>query len=343
MAYNFFQQSLRESPKLSSKESPNLSLLAHKYLKFQVSVNSITPLTYKAYATDLSQFLKLNGHKNISKKNLMEGEFKEKFNGSPQEDLIEAKLLLKWAHQAQSGWSSLSAATRNRKCSTLKSFYGWLLREGYIDRDMSAQIVCPRVPQKIPHFLSLDEALALVSTVKSEVRKAQSEKEALAQRKVLVLVLLLYGGGLRVSEACQAKWSDLDIRSRSLRILGKGNKERMIALPPLCIHELMPMKNNGGPYLWGKEPLASSQAYQWIRTWGNRAGLVKPLHPHALRHSYATHLLSSGTDLRILQELLGHESLGTTQRYTHLSLDQLAQTLEDHHPLSDPSTKNHSS
>lgn len=148
---------------------------------------------------------------------------------------------------------------------------------------------------------------------------------------VRALILLLYGGGLRVSEACALQWKDLVEGARSLRIRGKGGRERVVAVPERTWEALTALKREGATVFNG---LGERKAYEWVRQAGARAGLLKPLHPHALRHSYATHLLTSGADLRVLQELLGHRSLAATQKYTHLSLDHLARSLEKHHPLS---------
>ena len=147
-----------------------------------------------------------------------------------------------------------------------------------------------------------------------------------------VLILLLYGGGLRVSEACHISWADIYSHKLEIRVLGKGGKMRIQALPSFCFTQINKMPRIG-KFIFGEKPLNSRKAYHIVNLWGKKAGLLKPLHPHALRHSYATHLLSSGADLRVLQELLGHSSLNATQKYTHLNLDQLARSLELNHPL----------
>lgn len=227
-------------------------------------------------------------------------------------------------HETLMSWSPLSPASRNRKFTVLRGFLGWLFENQYIEKDWRSQLVGPKVPQKIPDFLSLDEVLALFKSLGNHP-------------EVLVLSCLLYGGGLRVSEACGLKWADLDRVKRTARILGKGGKQRLVALPDLVWAELGRLSSREGEgqsYIFGAEPLDTRTAYEWIRQAGARAGLHRPLHPHTLRHSYATHLLSSGTDLRVLQELLGHKSLTATQKYTHLSMDHLARSLETFHPLS---------
>ena len=280
------------------------------YLKYMEFVKSSSSLTLKAYRKDLEQaFGDLN-----------EGLAKDR-------NLSEAELL-NLARESLNRWASLSLSSRNRKTATLKSFFGWAYQEQLTERDLSTQIICPKVPKKLPHFLSVDETLAILQSYARE-----SMNPASLQDKVMFLIL--YGGGLRVSEACHLKWSDVHFATRSLRLLGKGKKERIVILPRLSVQALQQLhKLNDGEFVFGATALNPRVAYEWVRRRGTKAQLMKPLHPHALRHSFATHLLSSGANLRTLQELLGHESLQATEKYTHLSVDQLARTLESHHPLS---------
>ena len=151
-------------------------------------------------------------------------------------------------------------------------------------------------------------------------------------RESLVLFVLLYGGGLRVSEACGVAWADVDFERRTIRVRGKGGKERIAPLPMLAIESLR-MLPRAGRFLFGETPMSPRDAYERVRAAGAAAGLAQPLNPHALRHSFATHLLQSGANLRTLQELLGHSSLAATERYLHLSVDELARALERRHPL----------
>ena len=173
----------------------------------------------------------------------------------------------------------------------------------------------------------MDECLALIKYLQLQAEQSKS----LAQEK-LVLCLLLYGGGLRVSEACNIRWQDLKPNEGTVLVKGKGNKERWIALPKLALNHIQKLPKTES-YIFGDNPLSTRKAYDWIRNSGLQANILRPISPHSLRHSFATHILTSGADLRIIQELLGHESLNATQKYTHLSLDQLANKLEAHHPL----------
>lgn len=252
----------------------------------------------------------------------------------------EAEILSE-CRAALSGWSRLAPASRNRKAAALKSFLHWLHEEGVTERDLALQIHGPKVPVRLPHHLSMDEALSLVKSLDGQVANAKSEGDRSTACRDRALVLLLYGAGLRVSEACELKWSQIDESTRVIRIKGKGSKERLVATPSKVLQALEAVRAKGATFVFGEEPLSTRRAYDIVKSQGARAGLLQPLHPHALRHSFATHLLSSGANLRTLQELLGHQTLQATQRYTHIGIDQLARTMEEFHPFGDakPSKK----
>lgn len=289
-------------------EKFNLSKNIDKYLKYMTFIKSASPLTIKHYCLDLKQAFKLDNNSQTF----------QKFWSEPE--------LMSMVREAFNNWADLSLASRNRKAATLKSFFSWAYSEKLISKNLSLQITCPKVPQKLPRFLSVDEALAVLKSFEQHPEVSYREK---------VLFLLLYGGGLRISEACNLQWTQVQLAQKVLRIKGKGNKERVVALPRLSLEVLQRWQKECpyNSYVLGESPLNPRTAYEMVRQSGRRAGLLMPLHPHALRHSFATHLLSSGANLRTLQELLGHESLQATEKYTHLGMDQLARTMESLHPL----------
>jgi site-specific recombinase XerD len=298
--------------KQNTKPSPpvlKVPDLIADFLHYLQHQKSCSAQTLKAYSLDLSQ-----AFANTSE--------------------ISAEELLGTARRAQSFWGRLSLSSRNRKTATLKSFFGWLYEKNYISKPVGQLLIGPKVPKKIPDFISVDEVLAILSHYENQ--NPTDEKSSIQQIKEVVLFLLLYGGGLRISEACQAKWSDFNLQSRSLRIKGKGNKERIVILPKICMNKIDRLKKLSGEetYIFGANELNSRTGYEWIRQMGIKSKLMNPLHPHSLRHSFATHMLASGANLRILQKLLGHDSLSATEKYTHLNVDQLARTLESKHPLS---------
>ncbi len=262
------------------------------------NIKSSSPLTLKAYLSDFTQ------------------SFGKNFNFKSDEDLS------KQATSAQKLWRNLSPASKNRKISMLKSFFHYLYREGITKTDLAHQLITPKVNQKLPHFISVDEVL---SVIKSFDQDTPQEHQ--------LLFFLLYGSGLRVSEACNLQWSHLRIKERTMVINGKGNKERVAVLADSATKLLKISEHQSETYIWGEKPLNPRTAYAWVKALGAYAGLLKPLHPHALRHSFATHILSGGANIRVLQELLGHSSLTATQKYTHLSLDDLSRAMEKNHPL----------
>lgn len=309
-----------------------LSHLACNYLNFNHYSRTSSFDTARSYASDLSQFLAPTGFGKFifqdEKWVIQPAEYSQKIaNEKLVIDTINNSDALMKLVQAR--WAHLSLASRNRKYACLKSFFKWMFVEEHISEDKSHTIVCPKVPQKIPHFLSLDEALA---TVQMLVQSKEAHRD-----RDLALVLLMYGAGLRVSETCQLKWSNINLNDRTLTVKGKGGKERRVALVHLLADSLKRLARKGAFVFSSssdtEKALDTRTAYEIIRQVGVRAQLLKPLHPHALRHSFATHMLSSGSDLRVLQELLGHESLAATQKYLHLSIENLSRTMESNHPL----------
>ncbi len=309
-----------------------MSVLSLKYLKFLDLVKTAAGHTSKSYATDLGQFLGPVGVEKILYTPEEEESLRVKFTRlSPKDAQWDEADLLVWARLAQKKWSSLTPASRSRKTACLKGFFRWLHQEGHTDKALQNQLFSPKLNLRLPHYISVDEALSVLKTFSA---KARDESE----QRAYCLFLLLYGGGLRVSEACGLKWRQVSFENQNLRVLGKGNQERLIALPKIVFSALK-AQDQSFEYVFGEKALSPRKAYQIIRELGAKAGLLKPLHPHALRHSYATHLLNDGADLRILQELLGHKSLAATQKYTHTSLHGLARKLEQHHPVAQKSLK----
>jgi site-specific recombinase XerD len=346
---------------MSPNSRPKLAVLATKYLKHLRFAKDASHHTSKSYAKDLTQFLQPLGIKTILYgEESLNGSFKDEQPEEPDDGVsgpVDSAHIKELIRAAQDLWRPLSPASRNRKLACVKSFLKWMYQEGFLDEELGAQVIAPKVPHRLPHFIAVDEVMALLKALRERRAEAGTGGADSGQAaRDLALVLLLYGGGLRVSEACGLKWAALDARARTARVLGKGGRERLVVLPPLtwkALERLRPQAGAGdaradtraavsgasaGKYVFGEKPLSTRVAYQIVRDAGARAGLVKPLNPHALRHSYATHMLSSGSDLRVLQELLGHTSLAATQRYTHLSVDHLARALEEHHPLSKPET-----
>ena len=293
------------------KDKQNLQNLCLLFMHFITHTRKLSIHSLKAYKTDLQDFF----------------DFKLSLNQKPEEIIIknkkslekQIKLIIKKNTNKQ---LKLANSSRSRKLAVMRSFIKWLAEKNYIEEDFRFLFKPPKISSRVPSFLSVDEIFSILETFQK--KKIKNIHKA--------LFFLLYGGGLRVSEACHLKNKDINWLTGLFQITGKGNKQRLISLPEQAFKQVKNLKSNE-IYLFGKAPLSERKAYDIIKSIGKKAGLLKPLHPHALRHSFATHMLLGGSNLRMLQELLGHNSLTATQKYTHLDLAHLSKTLENFHPF----------
>jgi len=229
----------------------------------------------------------------------------------------------------------LGARTVARHLSTLRSFCAFLLREGRIVSDPTEHLGSPRQWQTIPKFLNLEE-IEKISGSPDESRPSGIRDHAMIE--------LLYATGLRVSELCGLKISDLNLDMGVLRATGKGNKQRMIPVGKAALAavraylaESRPaiLKNRASRHLFVTArggPMTRQAFWKLLRRHGRKAGIFHHLTPHVVRHSFATHLLEGGADLRSVQTMLGHADISTTQIYTHVMRSRLRKTVDEHHP-----------
>ncbi len=229
----------------------------------------------------------------------------------------------------------VSPATLQRKIACLRSFYRHLRREQIIDHDPTAELRPPRSSGRLPKVLSRDEVNRLLEQPKG------TSPAALRDRALLET---MYACGLRASEATGLELSELDLEAGILRARGKGSKERLVPVGRKAIETLGVYLERGRPRLVGirDEPhvfvnlrgggLSRQGLYKIIQSHARTAGLDQRMSPHTLRHTFATHLLAGGCDLRSLQEMLGHADIGTTQIYTHLSSEHLRDVYFEAHP-----------
>jgi integrase/recombinase XerC len=239
-----------------------------------------------------------------------------------------------------------SAATVGRKLSALRTFFKFLIREELLDIDPIVGIAGPKVGKYIPVFLTIDEVFHLL------------EMPGVGDRfmlRDLAIMELLYSTGMRVAELVSRDISNLDFETEMLRVTGKGNKERLVPVgwPALeAVRAWLPLREQltlararrgrkterKALFLNGQGGrLTSRSVERMVKKYGERAAIPQTVTPHALRHSYATHLLEMGADMRSVQELLGHASLSTTQRYIHLTLDHLTEVYDKAHPMAQKS------
>jgi integrase/recombinase XerC len=241
------------------------------------------------------------------------------------------------------GWLGVLAVdhaprSRARALASVKAFYRHLVRTGALAQSPAGAMRGPKLPVTLPKFLPVDDAFALVD------RPGEATLLALRDHALLEV---LYGAGLRVSEACGLSLADVDLQGRVLRVLGKGKKERLCPLHPGAADVLGRWLSRRGELL-AKRRRGQDREAVFLNARGGRltprsvarhldayaraAGLQQHVSPHALRHSYATHLLAGGADVRSIQELLGHASLSTTQRYTHVGVELLQAVYDKAHP-----------
>lgn len=228
-----------------------------------------------------------------------------------------------------------SAATIRRRISALRTWYRFLLAEGVVTADPSEKLETPRGWRALPDVLSVAEVEQLIASV--------SLDEPLAFRD-RALLELAYGAGLRVSEWCSVGVKDVLLDELVVRVFGKGGKERLVPIGRkaagavgIYLRELRPRLEQGrgeGKLFLNQRgaPLRRMTAWTILRKYVERSGLTKPVTPHTLRHSFATHLLEGGADLRAVQEMLGHADISTTQLYTHVDREHLRQVHRQYHP-----------
>ncbi len=248
--------------------------------------------------------------------------------------LVSLGVLRVWlANQADAG---VENATLQRRVSCVKGFFAWALREGHLAQDPAARLRSPKRSATLPRIPSL----AQVSTAIESLAEAAAEGDPAALRDV-ALVELLYASGLRISEACGLKLGNIDFERSTVRVLGKGNKERTVPMGEPARHaveqwlaarhqlarpdspDLVFLGVKGGPL---DQRVARRVVHAATAASGAASG------PHSLRHAMATHLLAGGADLRSVQELLGHASVATTQRYTHVTDERLRSAFQQAHP-----------
>ncbi len=222
----------------------------------------------------------------------------------------------------------LSASSQSRKQSALRSFFTWFREENGVGEDPTAPLVAPKLPKPVPRALDADATFALLRPAERESARDLRDRTAL---------VLLYGMGLRLAEAAGLLDRDVDLEVGELRVMGKGSKERIVPIPERAVSLLQEYRARRGPCEWylrgTKGPLSPRTIARGVERLALRS-LGRHVTPHQLRHSFATHLLSSGANLREIQTLLGHASLSTTQRYTHVDMKRLFDVYDASHPRS---------
>ncbi len=223
-----------------------------------------------------------------------------------------------------------------RKLSALRSFFRYLVKQGIISNDPTRMILTPRQDKTIPTYLPVDDMFRLLDSIKTDTLLGLRNR---------AMFETLYSCGIRVSELAGLDVFDINFSSRVLRVLGKGSRQRIVPIGHKALVAIksyrerlekekgLPSQENGPLFLnKNNGRLTTRSIARILERLARTCGILIPVSPHALRHTYATHMLDAGADLRIVQELLGHQSLSSTQKYTHVSIDRLMETYDKAHP-----------
>jgi len=285
------------------------------YLKIEKSLSSNT---VDAYIRDIN---KMDGFFNSE-------DSKKKINSINHEDFQN--------YLAHLNGLKINARSQSRVISSMRSFFKYLMIEKIIDNNPSELLENPKTGKKLPEFLTIDEIDLMVS----QIDRSKSDGE----RNIAILEVL-YGCGLRVTELIELKISEIYWKEGFIRIIGKGNKERLVPLGKIASKHLkiylneirvhQKIDNQFVDHVFINKngiKLSRVMIFKIIKKLTEKAGIKKNVSPHTLRHSFATHLVEGGADLRAVQEMLGHQSITTTEIYTHLDKNYLKQNILDYHP-----------
>ncbi|NPA93946.1 MAG: site-specific tyrosine recombinase XerD [Thermodesulfobacteria bacterium] len=286
------------------------------YLAFIAVEKGLSNKTLEAYSFDMLEFASF-----------------AKSQGKKEPEGVTTKLVLNWlSHLKKSG---VTPATMARKLSSVRGFFRYLLMEGRIKASPTSVIGNPKIGRKLPLVLTPQEVERLL---------AQPDTGSLTGLRDRALLEILYSCGLRASEAVTLKLSQIHLQEGFLKIVGKGNKERIVPLGEEATFWLKEYLAKGRPKLLKNansyfcfvgrrgKPISRQRLWQIIKKYSLMAGLSDKVYPHCLRHCFATHLLEGGADLRAVQLLLGHSDIGTTQIYTHIDTGYLRKVHRTFHP-----------
>ena len=223
-----------------------------------------------------------------------------------------------------------------RILSGVRSFYRFLVLEKYIEADPTLLLESPKIPARLPEVLSVEEIDKIIDSIDLSSKEGQRNR---------AIIETLYSCGLRVSELCNLRLSDLYLKEGFIRVEGKGSKQRLVPISPSAIEEIqyymvdrnqIDIKPGYEDFLFisalRKKNLSRIMVFHLVKELAEKAGIRKVISPHTFRHSFATHLLENGANLRVIQAMLGHEDIGTTEIYTHIDSTRLRSEIVEHHP-----------
>ncbi len=302
----------------------NLLYQFHQYIRLE---RNLSPKTVEAYMSDIKKWIHF----------INPGNDEIKWTDSSLDQVIVKANLEDFQHYLSSLYDDgIKARSQARAISSLKAFYKFLKWNKKVEKDPTALLESPKIGRKLPDVLSIPEIEQMISTIDLSLPEGDRNK---------AIIELMYGCGLRVSETVNMKLSQLFFRDHYIKVIGKGDKERFIPIGQTAQKAIM-------LYVEGKrtnqKPKKGMEDYLFLNRRGSKltremifiiikkaaaeAGIKKSISPHTLRHSFATHLIEGGADMRAVQEMLGHESITTTEIYTHLDKEYIRGTMAIYHP-----------
>ena len=303
--------------------------LIHQFIHYLSAEKNASPHTCRGYLKDLEEFenflknsglcLSSTGHIEIGKV-----------------DRMAIRRYLSFLHRKN---RRVSIA---RKISTLRSFFKFLVREQVVALNPAKSVLTPKIEKHLPTTLTVDEAFRLMEAPKRRSEKSSPDKKENSRRRDCAILELLYSSGLRVSELVGLNLNQIDLDLGIVKVMGKGRKERIVPVGMKAVEALKEYLEERGA-VSGDEALfinprgarlTSRTVGRLVKRYSRGSEIFRKVSPHSLRHTFATHLLDAGADLREIQEMLGHASLSTTQRYLHLSMDKLMEVYDKAHPRS---------
>ena len=307
-------------PEKSGSKTPDKAsfpALVAEFMDYLAVERNFSPHTRAGYESDLRQF-----HEFL----LEDGRW-----GAEPSRLTEAAVT-SFVYRLHGGRRKVSIA---RKLSSIRSFFRFLIRKGHAASNPAELVATPKIEKYLPAVLTAEEAKSLVEAPALKIEGKADNRNALRD---LAILEVLYSSGIRVSELTGLDMKDIDLTAGTMKVLGKGSKERIAFLGDLAKGSLREyLRERGehdGPVFPGKGStrLTPRTIQRLVKAYTASCGISKDPTPHALRHSFATHLLDAGADLRVIQELLGHAKLSTTQRYTKVGIQKMLEAYDSAHP-----------
>jgi len=294
----------------------DLNALVDQYINYLLVEKGLAASTIDAYARDLSRYVRFLRANKIS-------------TIADTDTPVILKYLLKLRERG------LGIRSRGRHLVTLRGFYRFAVQEKILKKDPARLVELPKFGVRLPDVLSFEEIKTLLDSPDTKTAKG---------RRDAAMLELLYAAGLRVSELVHVKMSEINLEAGFVRVFGKGSKERVVPIGSHARAKIQDylthgrpkmLKENISPYLFvarAGSPMTRQGFWKLLKRYGIQAGIKKKIAPHSLRHSFASHLLEGGADLRAVQMMLGHVDISTTQIYTHVARDHLKKMHEKYHP-----------